>query len=59
MQAKEEDVFKSIFNGTTYKVKKVVKPMVILESEDGKNQILTSIENLRIFYKRGAFLNEK
>jgi hypothetical protein len=43
---------RSILNGIEYKVKKIVRRMAVLESKDGKSQILTELENLKLFYKK-------
>jgi hypothetical protein len=52
MKTKDGDIVKSFLNGNYYKVKRIVKSMVVLESEDGQTEILTKVENLNLFYKR-------
>jgi len=54
MQTKVGDIFKSLLNGSEYIVKKIANKMVVLESKNGKSQILTGIENLEIktFYQK-------
>lgn len=52
MEAKVGDTVRSILNGMEYQVKKIVEKMVVLESQDGKNQILTDLDNLTLFYKK-------
>jgi hypothetical protein len=52
MEAKVGDTVRSILNGMEYQVKKIVDKMVVLESQDGKNQILTDLDNLTLFYKK-------
>jgi hypothetical protein len=54
MQTKVGDIFKSLLHGSEYIVKKITNKMVVLESKNGKSQILTSIENLEIktFYQK-------
>ncbi len=52
METKVGDTAKSILNGVEYKVKKIVESRAVLESRDGKNQILTELENLTLFYKK-------
>ena len=52
MKTKDGDTLKSLLNGKYYKVKRIVKSMAVLESEDGQSQILTGIENLNLFYKK-------
>jgi hypothetical protein len=51
MKTKEGDKFKSLLDGAEYAIKKIVNRMVLLESKDGKRQILTEVDNL----KAGAF----
>ncbi|MGZ3536293.1 MAG: hypothetical protein ACXU9K_13825 [Thermodesulfobacteriota bacterium] len=47
-------MFKSLLNGSEYIVKKIANKMVMLDSKNGKSQILTGIENLGIktFYQK-------
>jgi hypothetical protein len=52
MKAKDGDTVKSFLNGNYYKVKRIVKSMAVLESEDGQSQILTEVETLNLFYKK-------
>jgi hypothetical protein len=52
MRTKDGDTVKSFLDGNTYKVKKIVKSMAVLESEDGLSQILTELETLNLFYKK-------
>ena len=52
MKTKDGDTVKSILNGKYYKVKKIVKSMAVLQSEDDQSQILTEVENLNLFYKK-------
>jgi hypothetical protein len=51
---KEGDMFRSFFNGEEYIVKKIVNRTIMLESENGKKQILTDFDNLKIksFYMK-------
>lgn len=51
MKIKDGDTVKNLFNGNYYEVKRIVKSMAVLESEDGQNQILTEVETLNLFYK--------
>ena len=51
METKGETV-RRILNGMEYQVKKIVEKMIVLESQDGKNQILTDLDNLTLFYKK-------
>jgi flagellum-specific peptidoglycan hydrolase FlgJ len=52
MNTKNGDTVKSLFNGNYYKVKRIVNTMAVLESEDGRSQILTELETLNLFYKK-------
>ena len=51
MEAKVGDTVRSILNGKDYQVKKFVKNKALLESKDGKSQIITEIETLKLFYR--------
>jgi len=48
MKAIEGEIYKNLINGVEYIVKKIIKNMVVLESQDGKTQILTEIGTLGI-----------
>ena len=52
MKIKDGDTVKSFWNGNCYKVKRIVKNMAVLESEDGQSQILTEAETLNLFYNK-------
>ncbi len=52
METEDGDTVKSLLNGNYYKVKRIVKNLAVLQSEDGQSQILTDIENLNLFYKK-------
>lgn len=54
MKTKEGDTFKRNLDGKDYIIKKIVNQMVVLESRDGKRQVLTEIENLQLkpFYQK-------
>lgn len=54
METKEGDIFKSILDGAEYIVKRIVNSMVVLESQDGKKQIMTGVGSLNIksFYQK-------
>jgi hypothetical protein len=52
MKTKAGDTVKSLFNGKYYKVKRIMKNMAVLQSEDGQSQILTEVENLNLFYEK-------
>lgn len=51
MQTKEGDTVRSILNGMEYKIKKIVERMAVLESQDGKSQIVTEVDTLKLFYR--------
>ncbi|HYA92285.1 MAG TPA: hypothetical protein VEK32_12400 [Thermodesulfobacteriota bacterium] len=52
MKTEDGDTVKSLLNGKYYEVKRIVKSMAVLQSEDGQSQILTQVENLNLFYKK-------
>jgi hypothetical protein len=54
MKFKEGDLFRSFLSDEEYVIKKIVKSTVVLESQNGKKQILTDADNLKIrsFYKK-------
>ena len=46
------DILKSILDGEDYIIRKVVENMAMLESQNGKKQILTEVDTLRLFYRK-------
>jgi len=54
MKTKEGDKFKNAVDGVEYILRKIVNRMALLESKDGKRQILTEVDNLKIdsFYHK-------
>jgi hypothetical protein len=52
MKTKEGEIFSSLLNGEHYTIKKIVNSMVVLESNDGKKQILTGVDTLESFYRK-------
>jgi len=52
MTMKEGDRIRSNLTDKVYKVKIIKDRMVVLESEDGSNQVLTEKENLKLFYEK-------
>jgi len=54
MKTKEGDKYKNPVDGAEYILRKIVNRMALLESQDGKRQILTEVDNLRInaFYQK-------
>jgi hypothetical protein len=60
MNIKQGEIFRNSTDGVDFIVKKVVKDMVVLESDDGKRQILTGVDTLTstLFYlKQGGEKN--
>jgi hypothetical protein len=51
METKEGDTVRSIINGIEYKVRKIVKSMAVLESQDVKSKIVTEVDTLKLFYR--------
>ncbi len=54
METKVGDRFKSALNGEHFIVKRIVRDMVVLESLNGKKQILTGVGTLKTksFYQK-------
>ena len=48
----ERERFRSKITGNVYEVKKVADKMVVLESLNGKSQLLTDLNNIALFYER-------
>jgi hypothetical protein len=46
------DKFKGLITGATYVVKKIEGEMALLEEQNGKNQVLTELSNLKLFYDK-------
>lgn len=57
MKPKSGDILKSILNGEDYIIKKVVENMAMLESQNGKKQILTEVDTLTLFYRKKEEIN--
>jgi len=55
MKIREGEVFKNSIDGADFIVKKVVNDWVVLQTQDGKRQILTGVHTLpSLFYlKKG------
>ncbi len=51
METKVGDTVRSMLNGMEYKVKKIVRSLAVLESQDGKSKIVTEVDALRLFYR--------
>ena len=50
--AHKSNRFRSKVTGNVYEVKKIVNEMIILESLNGKSQVLTQLNNLALFYEK-------
>ena len=48
MDIKNGDMFRQASDGEDFVVKKIVKDMAVLESQDGKRQILTEVNTLKL-----------
>jgi hypothetical protein len=48
---KKGEIWRNNITGMVYKVKTIKDQMVVLESAKGLNQVLTSKENLNLFYE--------
>ena len=55
MDIREGEVFRHSLDGMSFTVKRIVNNMVVLESQDGKRQILTGVDTLKLrsFYLKG------
>ena len=52
------DILKSLLDGEDYMIKKVVENMAMLESQNGKKQILTELDTLKLFYRKRQEISE-
>jgi hypothetical protein len=57
IKQKNGDILESILDGQDYIIKKVIEDMAMLESENGKRQILTEVDTLRLFYRKKKEVN--
>jgi hypothetical protein len=50
---KEGDIFESLFDGEEYVIKDIVNKLVVLQSTERDEQIITEVETLKIksFYR--------
>ncbi len=48
MDIKNGDMFKKSSDGVDFVVKKIVNEMAVLESQDGRRQILTGVSTLKL-----------
>jgi ABC-type Na+ transport system ATPase subunit NatA len=46
------EIFESSLTGEVYEVRRILDRMVVLKSLNGLSQVLTSKENLNLFYKK-------
>jgi hypothetical protein len=49
--ANEGEKFRSKITGRVYNLIKTVDQMVVLETPDGTNQVLTGLDSLTVFYE--------
>jgi hypothetical protein len=49
---RESNRFRSKITGNAYEVKKIVNEMIILESLNGKSQVLTELNHLALLYEK-------
>ena len=47
----ESDRLRSKITGNVYEVKKIVNEMIVLESLNGRSQVLTELRNIELFYE--------
>ena len=52
------EIFKSSLTGKVYEVRRISDQMVILQSLNGLNQVLTLKENLNLFYEKMSAIGE-
>ena len=57
MDIREGEVFRHSSDGVSFIVKKIVNNMVVLESQDGKREILTGVDTLKLksFYLKKEY----
>ena len=58
MKIKEGDRVESDLDGKGYRVARVVNNMVVLESVNREEQVLTEMDNLQIFYRKKEEINQ-
>jgi hypothetical protein len=46
---------RSVVTGKVYRIRLVGDRMAVLESEDKSNQVLTTTDNLKLFYEKKGF----
>ena len=51
-------ILKSVLDGEDYIIRKVVENMAMLESQNGKKQILTELDTLKLFYRKKEEISE-
>lgn len=52
MATHESDRYRSKLTGNVYEVKKIMDRMIVLESLNGRSQVLTDMNNITLFYVR-------
>jgi hypothetical protein len=53
---KKGELWRSHLTGMVYRIKTIKDQMVVMESLNGLNQVLTSKENLNLFYEMTSYL---
>ncbi len=53
------EILRSILDGQEYVIKKVIQNMAVLESQNGEKQIITEVDNLRLFYVEKEEIGER
>jgi hypothetical protein len=51
MTTHESDRLRSKITGNVYEVKKIMNEMIVLESLNGRSQVLTELSNIELFYE--------
>jgi hypothetical protein len=46
---------RSVLTGKAFRIKLIGDRMTVLESEDKSNQVLTTTDNLKLFYEKKGF----
>jgi len=52
------DRYRNKLTGNVYEVKKIVDKMIVLESLNGRSQVLTDLNNITLFYERESEKDE-
>lgn len=52
MKMEEGNEVRSSLDGDEYTITRIVNNTAVLKSKDGKKQIMTGVESLKLFYKK-------